>query len=1166
MRSNRAAQFRQALRQRVLVFDGAMGTSIQARNLPLTDFEGLEGCNEILVFTRPDVIREIHASFLEVGCEAVETNSFGANRVVLGEYGIADRAYELNRRAAELAREVADAFSTADRPRFVVGSIGPGTRLPTLGHTTFDFLRATYREQAAGLVEGGADVLLVETCQDLLQAKAAVVGIVDYLRETGRDVPLMVQVTIESTGTMLLGTEIGAALTALAGYPLDAFGLNCGVGPDRMAEHLRYLAQNSPLPISCLPNAGLPENVGGRTVYPLSAEDLAVWLQRFVEEDGARIVGGCCGTTPAHLAAVVEALRTVTPRVFVPARLEPACASLYTSVPFRQQPPPLLVGERTNVIGSRRFKQLLEAEDWDGMVTLARDQARLGGAHAVDVCVAYVGRDETRDMREVITRFVRQVSVPLVVDSTEPRVIEEALKHIGGKAVINSINLEEGEERACRVLALAKEHNAAVIAMTIDEEGMARQAEKKAAIAERIYRLATERYGIPGHDLLFDAITFTLATGDEESRRAAVETMKGIRLIKERLPDVHCILGISNVSFGLNPAARHVLNSVFLHYAIQHGLDAAIVDAARILPLYRIPEEQREAARQLLFDERRPGFDPLTAYMSLFSSQSAAAQPAAAAPPQSLEERLKARIVDGDRPGLEALLDEALTRYPPLRIINEILLEGMRVVGELFGSGQMQLPFVLQSAEVMKAAVAYLEPHMEKSEETGRGTIVLATVKGDVHDIGKNLVDIILSNNGYRVVNLGIKQPISAILDAARQHHADAIGMSGLLVKSTVVMKENLEEMNREGVSLPVLLGGAALTRRYVEEDLRALYRGEVFYGQDAFEGLRVMNQLCGIEAAAPPATESRKARAPRTEVRRVGDLTPPSTAADENQGQAPSRPTATPPSSSRPPVPAAPFFGSRVVTDIPLNEVFTLVNETTLFRAQWQFRRRRSASLEEYQRLIEETVRPLYEALKRQCIEEELLQPRVVYGYFPCNAEGNDLIVWDEEGRRERLRFTFPRQSGRQGLSLADYWRPRDEGLDLLPCMIVTIGERATQRARTLFAADRYRDYLYLHGLSVETAEALAEYWHREIRRELGIAGSDHPDPQKLIKMNYQGCRYSFGYPACPRLEDQEKLFALLQPERIGVRLTEEYQLEPEQSTSAIISYHPEAHYFSLD
>ena len=830
----------------------------------------------------------------------------------------------------------------------------------------------------------------------------------------------------------------------------------------------------------------------------------------------------------------------------------------------------MIVGERTNVIGSRQFKRLLEQDDWDGMVSAAREQER-GGAHALDVCVAYVGRDEVRDMREVISRFVRQIQAPLVVDSTEAPVLETALKLIGGKAIVNSINLEEGEERAARVLPLVRDYNAAVIAMTIDEAGMARQAEKKAAIAQRIHRLATEKYGIPGSNLIFDAITFTLGTGDEDSRRAGIETLNGIRLIKERLPEVQCILGVSNISFGLNPAARHVLNSVFLHYAIEAGLDMAIVDAAKIMPLYKIPEREREVARQLLFDERRPGYDPLMEFMALFTDAAAHVKQSEEDAPRTLEERLKARIIDGERPGLDALLDEALTRYTPLQIINDNLLAGMRVVGELFGSGQMQLPFVLQSAEVMKAAVAHLEPHMEKADATGKGTIVLATVKGDVHDIGKNLVDIILTNNGYRVVNLGIKVPIGTILDAAREHRANAIGMSGLLVKSTVVMKENLEEMNAEGVSLPVLLGGAALTRRYVEEDLRALYRGPLYYGQDAFAGLHAMDTICAGAGADRRVGEWESGRVGERgsggmgerESSRGGAVRPAS--GRESVAHSPIPPLAHSPIQTRPPVPPAPFVGTRVVTDIPLDAIWPYVNETTLFRAQWQFRRKNSASAEAYGRLIDGTVRPMYENLKRRCAEERLLQPQVVYGYFPCNAEGNDLVVWEEDGKTERLRFTFPRQTVGRGICLADYWRPAAEGVDVLPTMLVTIGRRASELAQELFRSDRYTDYLYLHGLSVEAAEALAEYWHKQVREELGVTGADHPDPQKLIKLNYQGCRYAFGYPACPNLEDQTKLFALLEPGRIGVALSDEFMLEPEQSTSAIISYHPEASYFTM-
>ncbi|MGE5849037.1 MAG: methionine synthase, partial [Candidatus Methylomirabilota bacterium] len=842
--------FRQSLRERVLFFDGAMGTSIQDRNLTPDDFGGKDGCNEYLVLTRPQVIREIHAGFLKVGCDAIETNTFGASRLVLGEYDLADRAYEINRAAARLAREVAADFSTPERPRFVVGAIGPGTRLPSLGQIGFDDLVAMLTEQARGLIDGGVDVLLIETCQDLLQAKAAVVGCQDAMRasgtrlpgtrQPGTGLPLMVQVTMESAGTMLLGTEIGAALTALEAYDLDVIGLNCATGPQEMVEHIRYLGRSCRKAISCLPNAGLPVMVGGRAKYLLTPDELASFHRTFVDEHGVSIVGGCCGTTPAHLKRVIEVVGERPPRPRAP-EYAAAATSLYVSVPFRQDQSFLIVGERTNANGSRQFRDLLLAGDYDGMVAMGREQAR-EGAHVLDVCVDYVGRDGVADIAEVIRRFVTQVTLPLVIDSTEAPVIEGALKRIGGRAVINSANLEDGEQgRPAKIFPMARRYGAAVICLLIDEEGQARTVEWKLRVAHRLHDLAVNKYGLEPGDLIFDTLTFPLGSGQEDLRKDGMATLEAIRRIKAELPGVFTILGVSNVSFGLKPAARQVLNSVFLHEAISAGLDAAIVNISRILPLNRIESRQIEVARQLIYDGRRDGYDPLTEFMALFESAAASRAVAVREAPRTLEERLKARIVDGERPGLEALLDDALQQYDALTIINEILLDGMKTVGDLFGSGQMQLPFVLQSAEVMKAAVGYLERFMQRAEGQSKGRIVLATVKGDVHDIGKNLVDIILTNNGYTVVNLGIKQPIHNIVETALKERADAIGMSVLLVKSTLVMRDNLEELNARDLSrFPVILGGAALTRGYVENDLRAIYRGDVYYAGDAFDGLRL--------------------------------------------------------------------------------------------------------------------------------------------------------------------------------------------------------------------------------------------------------------------------------------------------------------------------------------
>lgn len=1143
-------EFVSELEKRVVVFDGAMGTSLQALAGP-GDYGGYDGCTEALNLTRPDLVQQVHASFLKVGCDAVETNSFGANAVVLGEYGLSGRVYEINVAAARLAREVVDAFSRSGKRRYVAGSIGPGTRLPSLGQISPDEMLEMYRVQARGLMDGGVDIFIIETCQDLLQAKLACIAVGDVMHDADRRLPVIVQITVERTGTMLLGTETAAALTALEPYDyVDVIGINCATGPAEMIEHIQVLSRQSPKFISCQPNAGLPENIDGHPVYTLSPEELARYLRQFVEEYGVNIVGGCCGTTPRHLSCVVEAVSGITPRKRAPEWV-PSVSSLYSAVPLKQEASVFFVGERLNANGSKQFRELLQKDDFDGMVAMARDQVQ-EGAHALDVCTAYVGRDEVRDMTELVNRLATSCTAPLMIDSTDPRVMEEALKRLGGRCIVNSVNLEDGEERLRRVLSLCRRYGAAVVALAIDERGMAKTAHRKLEVVRRIYELATQRYGLRPEDILFDPLTFTLGSGADESRRDGLETLEAVRRIKEELPGSFTILGISNISFGLKPAARVVLNSVFLHMACENGLDAAIVNVRHIIPLHRLPERERELARRVILDDRREGSDPLTEFMALFSG----AQPTYAEAVEDtgvpLEEKLRRAIVNGERRGLEQMLSQALELYDPLYIINEILLDGMKRVGELFASGQMQLPFVLQSAEVMKAAVGFLEPHMEKTSDSVKGSIVLATVRGDVHDIGKNLVDIILTNNGYKVYNLGIKQPVEAIIEAAVEHNVDAIGMSGLLVKSTVVMKENLEELNARGLErFPVILGGAALTRRYVEEELSRIYRGRVFYARDAFDGLRIMDHLTqgaelpkelkragrGEKVSALPSAESSLETRVRSDV------------------------------STDVPIPVPPFYGSRVVADISLEEVFRYINEISLFRGQWQFRRG-SGTAEERDALIEEKARPIFEKWKRRCIEEGILQPKVVYGYYPCNSDGDDLVVYrpGSDPPEEWVRFTFPRQKGGRRLCIADFFAPVGSGrVDVVAFQVVTVGEKATQLERQLFASDRYTDYLYLHGLSVETAEALAEYWHKRVREELGIAGADSADIRELFKQGYQGARYSFGYPACPNLEDQVKIFQLLEPERIGVRLTEEYQLDPEQSTSAIIVHHPEARYFNI-
>ncbi|SDS99365.1 methionine synthase [Actinopolymorpha singaporensis] len=1151
--------FRQALRERVLVADGAMGTMLQAHDPSLDDFEGHDGCNEVLNITRPDIVRSVHEPYFEAGSDCVETNTFGANFAALSEYDIADRVHELSLAGARLAREVADRYSTPDRPRWVLGSMGPGTKLPSLGHVPYAVLRDAYQLNAAGLIEGGADALIVETSQDLLQTKAAILGAKRAIAELGADVPIIASVTVETTGAMLLGSEIGAALTALEPLGVDVIGLNCATGPAEMSEHLRYLAQHSGTLLSCMPNAGLPELTSDGARYPLTPQELADAHENFVADYGLALVGGCCGTTPEHIRQVVERVggRELTPRS---PRREPGTSSLYQHVPFRQDTSYLAIGERTNANGSKAFREAMVAGRWEDCIDIARAQIR-DGSHILDLCVDYVGRDGVADMREIASRLATASTLPIMLDSTEPPVLEAGLEAFGGRCAINSVNFEDGEgpdSRFAKIMPLVREFGAAVVALTIDEEGQARTADKKLAIAERLIDTLTGQWGMNESDILIDCLTFTLATGQEDSRKDGIETIEAIRRLKEAHPDVQTVLGLSNISFGLNPAARQVLNSVFLHECVQAGLDAAIVHASKILPIARIPEEHREVALDLIYDRRREDYDPLTRLLELFAgvktsdTKESRAQELAALP---LGERLQRRIVDGEANGLEADLQEALdSGRPALEIVNDELLSGMKVVGELFGSGQMQLPFVLQSAEVMKTAVAYLEPHMEKTDDEGKGTIVLATVKGDVHDIGKNLVDIILSNNGYNVVNLGIKQPINLILDAAEEHRADAIGMSGLLVKSTVIMKENLQEINTRGKAdkWPVLLGGAALTRSYVEQDLAEMYDGEVRYARDAFEGLRLMDAVMGVKRGVPgaelPALRKRRVSAAKVTETPPEEMPARSDVSIDN------------------PVPTPPFWGDRVVKGIPLADYASMLDERALFLGQWGLKPGRGKDGPSYEELVETEGRPRLRALLDRVQTEGLLEAAVVYGYYPAVAKGDDLVVLGDGGA-ERCRFTFPRQKRDRHLCLSDFFRPEESGeTDVVGFTVVTIGSRIGEETAKLFADNHYREYLELHGLSVQLAEALAEYWHARIRAELGYAGDDDDsDLQAMIhKLGYRGARFSLGYGACPDLEDRAKIVELLRPERIGVTLSEEFQLHPEQSTDAIVVHHPEAKYFN--
>ncbi|WP_416071548.1 methionine synthase [Streptomyces sp. ME02-8801-2C] len=1154
------ASLRAALASRVVVADGAMGTMLQAQDPTLEDFQQLEGCNEVLNITRPDIVRSVHEAYFSVGVDCVETNTFGANLAALAEYDIADRVLELSEAGARIARETADAFTSVDgRERWVLGSMGPGTKLPTLGHIAYGTIRDAYQRNAEGLLAGGADALLVETTQDLLQTKAAVLGARRALKALGADVPVIVSVTVEATGTMLLGSEIGAALTALEPLGIDMIGLNCATGPAEMSEHLRYLSRHSRIPLSCMPNAGLPVLTKDGAHYPLGAPELADAQDNFVREYGLSLVGGCCGTTPEHLRQVVERVRgtAVTERRPQP---EAGAASLYQTVPFRQDTSYMAIGERTNANGSKKFREAMLEARWDDCVEMARDQIR-EGAHMLDLCVDYVGRDGVADMEELAGRFATASTLPIVLDSTEVEVLQAGLEKLGGRAVINSVNYEDGdgpESRFAKVTRLAGEHGAALIALTIDEEGQARTVETKVAIAERLIEDLTANWGIHESDILIDTLTFTICTGQEESRKDGIATIEAIRELKRRHPDVQTTLGLSNISFGLNPAARVLLNSVFLDECVKAGLDSAIVHASKILPIARFSEEEVSTALDLVYDRRREGYDPLQKLMALFegattkSLKAGKAEELAALP---LEERLKRRIIDGEKNGLEADLDEALQSRPALDIVNDTLLDGMKVVGELFGSGQMQLPFVLQSAEVMKTAVAHLEPHMEKSDAEGKGTIVLATVRGDVHDIGKNLVDIILSNNGYNVVNIGIKQPVSAILEAAQEHKADVIGMSGLLVKSTVIMKENLQELNQRKLAAdyPVILGGAALTRAYVEQDLHEIYEGEVRYARDAFEGLRLMDALIGVKRGVPGA------KLPELKQRRVR-----ASAADTVVEERPEEGHVRSDVAIDNPVPTPPFWDTRIVKGIQLGEYASWLDEGALFKGQWGLKQARTGEGPTYEELVETEGRPRLRGLLERLQTGNLLEAAVVHGYFPCHSKGDDLILLNEDGS-ERTRFTFPRQRRGRRLCLADFFRPEESGeTDVVGLQVVTVGNRIGEETAKLFEANSYRDYLELHGLSVQLAEALAEYWHARVRSELGFAGEDPADVEDMFALKYRGARFSLGYGACPDLEDRAKIADLLQPERIGVHLSEEFQLHPEQSTDAIVIHHPEATYFN--
>jgi 5-methyltetrahydrofolate--homocysteine methyltransferase len=1171
----------------VLVFDGAMGTSLQSQNLTAEDFGGAEyeGCNEYLVHTKPSAVAKVHEAFLAVGADVIETDTFGGTSIVLAEYDLADQAYYINKTAAELAKACANKYSTPEKPRFVAGSMGPGTKLPTLGHIDFDTLKNAYVEQVEGLYDGGADLLLVETCQDVLQIKAALNAIEEVFQKKGQRLPLMVSVTMETMGTMLVGTEINAVVSILQPYKIDILGLNCATGPDLMKPHIKYLSENSPFIVSCIPNAGLPENVGGQAHYRLTPVELKMALMHFIEDLGVQIIGGCCGTRPDHIQALAELSQGLTPKSRH-YHYEPSAASIYSTQPYIQDNSFLIVGEKLNASGSKKCRELLNDEDWDSLVSMAKAQVK-EGAHILDLNVDYVGRDGVRDMHQLASRLVNNVTLPLMLDSTEWEKMEAGLKVAGGKCILNSTNYEDGETRFYQVLDLAKKYGAGVVIGTIDEEGMGRTAEKKFQIAKRAYYAAIE-YGIPPYEIFFDPLALPISTGIEEDRENGKATIEAIGRIRQELPECHMILGVSNISFGLNPAARQVLNSVFLNEAMQVGMDGAIVSANKILPLAKIEPEYQQVCLDLIYDNRRFDgdicvYDPLTKLTELFAGKTTKKDPSSNAN-LPVEERLKQHIIDGERLGLEGALNQALQDYPPLDIINIFLLDGMKVVGELFGSGQMQLPFVLQSAQTMKAAVAFLEPFMEKKEgdNNAKGTFIIATVKGDVHDIGKNLVDIILTNNGYKVINLGIKQPVENIIEAYKEHKADCIAMSGLLVKSTAFMKENLEVFNEKGITIPVILGGAALTPKFVHDDCQKTYKGKVIYGKDAFSDLHFMDKLMPAKAGGQwddskgflgEFVEGEKTPVVAEELEVNPDTIFTDGSVNKELVIDTRRSEAVEVNIPRP---TPPFWGTKILTaaEIPIEEVFWYLDLQALFVGQWQFRKPKSQPKQEYDQFLQEKVHPILAAWKEKIVKENLLNPTLIYGYFPCQSSGNSLLIYDPESiqageKPENLQpiaiFEFPRQKSGRRLCIADFFAPQESGIiDVFPMQAVTVGEIATEYAKSLFDANQYTEYLYYHGMAVQAAEAMAEWTHTRIRRELGFAQFDPDNIRDILQQRYQGSRYSFGYPACPNIQDQYKQLDLLGCDRIGMSMDESEQLYPEQSTTAIITYHPTAKYFS--
>ena len=1171
----------------IIIFDGGTGTSFQNLNLSSHDFGGddLEGCNENLVLSSPNTVEQVHNSFLEAGCHVIETNTFGASSIVLDEYSISNKAYEINKKAAQIAKKCANLFSSINTPRFVAGSIGPTTKLPTLGHIDFDKLKDSYEEQINGLIDGGIDLLLIETCQDVLQIKSALSASQEVIKNRNIELPIMISITMETTGTMLVGSDIASALTILEPYNIDILGLNCATGPVQMKEHIKYLAENSPFAISCIPNAGLPENIGGVAHYKLTPLELKMQLMNFIYDFNVQLIGGCCGTTPEHikhLSSIIEEIvdKKINKRLpTVKTNFVPSAASIYNAVPYKQDNSILIVGERLNASGSKKVRELLNEDDWDGLVSIAKQQQK-ENAHILDVNVDYVGRDGVKDMKEITSRLVTNINLPLMIDSTEADKMESGLKTVGGKCIINSTNYEDGDDRFNQVLKLALDYGAGIVIGTIDEDGMARTSQKKYDIAKRAL-IKTRSSGLADYEIFFDPLALPISTGIEEDRLNAKATIEAISKIRKSFPDIHIILGISNISFGLSPLSRINLNSIFLDECIKAGLDSAIIAPNKILPLSKISAETKKLCLDLIYDRRNFEneiciYDPLVELTKAFQDITISDFKKASTSNKNLtlEEKLKNHIVDGEKIGLEEQLNNALKKYKPLEIINTYLLDGMKVVGELFGSGQMQLPFVLQSAETMKFAVSVLEPHMETvDEKISNGKLLIATVKGDVHDIGKNLVDIILSNNGFDVINLGIKQDVSAIIDAQKKHKADCIAMSGLLVKSTAFMKDNLEAFNNAEINVPVILGGAALTPKFVNEDCSQIYKGKILYGKDAFTDLQFMNDYMDSKKKGNWSNENGFTNTDDIQIKLAS---PRSSAKDKNLNKNFEKTKSIQLIENfnrsnfveeEEPI-KAPFLGTRVLQDIEIDfdKLIFYLDKKALFSGQWQIKKNKGQSVEEYNNYLDSYANPLLEKWINIILDKGLISPKAVYGYFRCGRNDNSIYLFDNVSNKRISEFNFPRQKSGNNLCIADFYcdLKNNEPVDIFPMQAVTMGEIASEYSQELFKADKYSDYLIFHGLTVQLAEALAEYVHSIVRIECGFKSYEPNNNREILAQKYRGARYSFGYPACPKVSDSNIQLSLLDTKRINLTMDESEQLHPEQSTTAIISLHSKAKYFS--